>query len=43
MKVLAGKMGIEFNRPIELISEASAAVGIGHRIGAGKVRHIEVT
>ena len=36
-------MGIECEMPIELNSDASAAVGIGNRIGTGKVRHIEVT
>ena len=36
-------MGIEFERPIELNSDASAAIGISNRIGSGKMRHIEVT
>jgi len=43
VKALAIDMGIEFVRPIELNSDASAAIGIGNRIGSGKVRHIEVT
>ena len=29
--------------PIELNSDASAAIGISNRIGSGKVQHIEVT
>ena len=43
MQAIASDMGIEFESPIELNSDASAAIGISNRIGSGKVRHIEVT
>ena len=43
MLAIANDMGIEFETPIELNSDASAAIGISNRIGSGKVRHIEVT
>ena len=42
-KAIAQDMGITFTKPIVLKSDASAAIGIGNRIGSGKVRHIEVT
>lgn len=36
-------LGVEFDKSIEIRSDASAAIGIVNRIGLGKVRHIEVT
>ena len=39
---LAEDMGVTLEKPIEVRTDASAAVGIANRIGAGKVRHIEV-
>ena len=39
---LCSDLGVVNNRPIELKSDASAAIGICNRIGLGKVRHIEV-
>ena len=36
-------MCITFECPITVKSDASAAIGIGSRVGIGKVRHIEVT
>ena len=35
-------MGIESIQGIQLLSDASAAIGIASRRGSGKVRHIEV-
>ena len=43
MKALAQDMDIEFDKSIALNSDMGAAIGIGNRIGSGKVRHIEVT
>ena len=40
---LMKELGIDLGNPIELNSDASAAIGISNRIGSGKVRHIEVT
>ena len=37
-----GDLGFQANRKPELYSDASAAIGIANRLGAGKVRHIEV-
>ena len=37
------ELGVDLGNPIELNSDASAAIGISNRIGSGKVRHIEVT
>ena len=42
-KALAQDMGIVISGPSVLNSDASAAIGIGNRIGSGKVRHNEVT
>lgn len=36
-------MGVEFGAPITIMSDASAAIGICHRVGVGKICHIEVT
>ena len=43
MRSLAADLGIEFESPIAIKSDASAAIGISGRVGIGKVRHIEVT
>ena len=43
LKAIAFKLVIEFEVPIEISSDASAAIGISNRIGSGKVRHVEVT
>ena len=43
IEALAAEMGIKFKGPIEINSDASAAIGISNRIGSGKVRHIEVS
>ena len=43
IQALASEMGIEFENPIDINSDASAAIGISNRVGSGKVRHIEVT
>ena len=42
-RTLMGDLGISGLGPIEIKSDASAAIGIGTRVGIGKVRHIEVT
>ena len=39
---LCADLGVIYIDPIELKSDASAAIGICNRIGLGKVRHIEV-
>ena len=39
---LCKDLGVEFDMPIDIKSDASAAIGICNRIGLGKVRHIEV-
>jgi len=43
VKAIAHDMGIRLDGPTILKSDASAAIGIGNRVGSGKVRHIEVT
>ena len=43
VKAIAHDMGIRLSGPTTLKSDAGAAIGIGNRIGSGKVRHIEVT
>ena len=43
IRALAADMGMEFEKPIAIKSDASAAIGISNRIGIGKIRHIEVT
>ena len=43
IRSLAADMGITFECPIAIKSDASAAIGISSRVGIGKVRHIEVT
>ena len=40
---LCGDMGVTFEKPIEVKTDASAAIGIASRIGLGKIRHIEVS
>ena len=39
---LCKDLGVECGKPIDIKSDASAAIGICNRIGLGKVRHIEV-
>ena len=39
---LGNDLGIIFDGPITMRTDASAAVGIACRIGVGKIRHIEV-
>ena len=39
----AADLGGEFQQPIAIMSDASAAIGISNCIGVGKIRHIEVT
>ena len=43
LKALGEDMGLDFSEPIEIKSDATAAIGISNRVGAGKVRHIEDT
>jgi len=43
IKSICLDLGVEFDKSIEIRSDASAAIGIVNRIGLGKVRHIEVT
>ena len=43
VKAIYEDLGIVLPGPIEVNSDASAAIGISNRIGSGKVRHIEVT
>ena len=43
IKALATEMGLQFNNPVEIHSDGSAAMSIANRIGSGKVRHVEVT
>ena len=37
------KLGIVFDNPIEIDSDASAAIGVSNRVGSGKITHIEAT
>ena len=39
---LCDDLGVTFDKPIEVKTDASAAIGIASRIGLGKIRHIEV-
>ena len=43
VQTLMRELGMTLEGPIELNSDASAAIGISNRIGSGKIRHIEVT
>ena len=43
IRSLAADLGINFESPTAIKSDASAAIGISSRLGIGKVRHIEVT
>ena len=43
VRAISADMGVEFEEPITIKSDASAAIGIGNRVGTGKIRHIEVT
>ena len=40
---LCSDLGVFFDKPIEVKTDASAAIGIASRIGLGKIRHIEVS
>ena len=40
---LCEDLGVTFGKPIEVKTDASAAIGIASRIGLGKIRHIEVS
>ncbi len=42
LKAIAEDIGAKFAGPIQINADASAAIGIGSRLGVGKVRHIEV-
>ena len=39
---LADDLGVTYKGPIQINTDASAALGIGSRLGIGKVTHIEV-
>ena len=42
IKALSSDLGVTYLSPINVNTDASAAIGIASRIGLGKVRHIEV-
>ena len=42
LRAIMDDLGVSLKRPIEINTDASAAIGIGSRLGIGKVRHIEV-
>ena len=42
VRAIAGDIGVSFVKPIQINTDASAAIGIGSRLGIGKVRHTEV-
>ena len=42
LRGLADDLGVTYKGPIQINTDASAAIGIGSRLGTGKVRHIEV-
>ena len=42
LKAIAEDVGVSLQAPIQINTDASAAIGIGSRLGLGKVRHIEV-
>ena len=41
-KAILEDLGVHLNEPIEIKTDASAAIGIACRVGIGKIRHIEV-
>ena len=41
-KAILEDLGVHLSEPIEFKTDASAAIGISCRLGAGKVRHVEV-
>ena len=43
IKALASELGIVFDNPMQINSDASAAICVRNRVRFGKVRHIEVT
>ena len=42
LKAIMDDLGVSLKGPIQINTDASAAIGIGSRLGLGKVRHIEV-
>ena len=40
-QVVANELGIYFEDPIELNSDASAAIGMSNHVGSGNIPHIE--
>ena len=42
LRGLADDLGVTYKGPIQINTDASAAIGIGSRLGTGKVTHIEV-
>ena len=42
LKVIADDIGVSFAGPIQINTDASAEIGIGSRLGIGKMRHIEI-
>ena len=42
LRGIADDLGVTYKEPIQINTDASAAIGIGSRLGLGKVRHIEV-
>ena len=42
LRGIADDLGVKYKGPIQINTNASAAIGIGSRLGTGKVRHIEV-
>ena len=42
LRGIADDLGVIYKGPIQINTDASAAIGIGSRLGTGKVRHIEV-
>ena len=41
-KAILEDLGVHLSEPIEIKTDASAAIGIACRVGVGKIRHIEV-
>ena len=42
LRAVAKDVGVTFAGPMQINTDASAAIGIGSSLGIGKVRHIEV-
>ena len=43
MGPLAADLGVEYSDALCIKTDATAAIGISHRVGAGKIRHIKVS